>query len=367
MSAPKLVLVALFTMGSMAICGRALAPTDDRPSPTGNQDLLHALQDLHFDKYLVTPQLEPSHTRFQGWDVYRYRTDELRCVTGGEYFIMARRGADADKTVLWLQGGGACWPGRDDCTNEAQFDRGIAEWGLASPNEDNPVKTWNFIYVPYCDGSIHLGDSEADYDRDGIVDHWHWGFRMTSAAVRLIGELFPDSRRILIAGCSAGGAGTIGATPIVRLRFPEAQLYVFNVSGLGLMNPAGTDLLGVVKDTWNIGDFIPGDCPRCNEQIIYMYSWLLQRDPALRVGLFSSYQDAVSSSGRGMTAEEFESLVIDMTDAIRADHPDTFKRYLVAGDTHCIGDYSYRVNGVSLWDWITYLVDIDPRWTDVLE
>ena len=64
MSAPKLVLVALFTMGSMAICGRALAPTDDRPSPTGNQDLLHALQDLHFDKYLVTPQLEPSHTRF---------------------------------------------------------------------------------------------------------------------------------------------------------------------------------------------------------------------------------------------------------------------------------------------------------------
>jgi len=127
------------------------------------------------------------------------------------------------------------------------------------------------------------------------------------------------------------------------------------------------EVLEMVKKTWNIGQFIPGDCPRCNEQIAYMYSWLLERDSGLKIGLFSSYHDRTVSTGWGVAPDAFESLIISMTETIRADHPDTFKRFFVVGDMHCIGDYSYSVNGVSLWDWAGYFVKDDPRWVDILE
>jgi hypothetical protein len=238
---------------------------------------------------------------------------------------------------------------------------------LASRDEDNPVRAWNFVYVPYCDGSIHLGDADADYDGDGVADHWHWGIRTTSAAARLTQELFPETRRFLVAGCSAGGAGTIGAAPILRLLFPEARLYVLNLSGLAMVDPSQAQLPNLLAETWNIDDFIPSDCARCSEHLTFMYSWLLERDPGLRVGVYSALQDAVISSGWGVDRESFQSLLLATTEAIRAEHPRAFQRFLVAGDAHCPGDYSVRVDGVSLWSWIGYLVDEDPRWVDLVE
>jgi hypothetical protein len=83
--------------------------------------------------------------------------------------------------------------------------------------------------------------------------------------------------------------------------------------------------------------------------------------------VYSALQDAVIRSGWGVDRESFQSLLLATTEAIRAEHPRTFQRFLVAGDTHCPGDYSVRVDGVSLWSWIGYLVDEDPRWVDLLE
>lgn len=332
-----------------------------------NQALLDALQGLSFARYLDNPQFAPVYSQAQGWDVYTYRTDDLRCILGGEFFILARRGAEADKTVIWLEGGGSCFPGRDDCSKEAVLPEEYKLQGLPSLDEVNPVKSWNFIYVPYCDGSLHLGDNDADYDNNKAVDHWHWGLKTTSAAVQLMQKLFPASEKILLAGCSAGGGGTIGAAPVVRLQFSQANLYVLNVSGSGLTDPTRPEAIDLIKKTWNIGQLIPGDCPKCNEQLIYMYSWLLERDSELKVGIFSSYYDRVVSTGWGLAPEAFQALLMSTTDAIRAEHVDTFKRFFIAGDMHCIADYSYRVNGVSLWDWVGYLVNDDPGWSDILE
>jgi len=198
------VVAALLMIGAMTSCSFTLPSTGGQPAVAGNQALIRTLQGMNFGKYLESPRFEPEHTVVQDWDVYTYPTDELRCILGGEYFIIARKGAEADRTVIWFEGGGACYPGREDCTTEARFPRWIEENGLASLDERNPLRTWNFISVPYCDGSIHLGDSDADYNGDGVVDHWHWGLRTTSAAVRLMKKLFPDSQKILIAGVAQG-------------------------------------------------------------------------------------------------------------------------------------------------------------------
>jgi hypothetical protein len=133
-----------------------------------------------------------------------------------------------------------------------------------------------------------------------------------------------------------------------------------------MVDPSQPQLSNLLAETWNIDDFIPSDCARCSEQLTFMYSWLLERDPGLRVGVYSALQDAVISSGWGVDPESFQSLLLATTEAIRAEHPQTFQRFLVAGDTHCPGDYSVRVDGVSLWSWIGYLVDEDPRWVDLV-
>jgi len=340
---------------------------DGSSLPGENRELLDALRGLHFDRYLEGPPLEAERALVGGWELFRYQQDDLRCVEGGEYSLAARPGTRPDGTVVWLDGGGACWPGRDDCSKDARFNWWIEEGGLASPNEDNPVRAWNFVYVPYCDGSLHMGDAQADYDGDGVIDHWHWGMRTTSAAARLTAELFPESERILIAGCSAGGAGTIGAAATIRLLFPEARLYVLNISGLGLVGPSQPDLPRLLAETWNIDDFLPADCQQCRERLAFMYSWMLDRDPGLRVGVYSTLEDRMVSSGWGMDRMEFRALLLNTTDTIHADHSETFRRFLVAGDTHCAGDYSVRLSGVSLWEWIGYLVGDDPRWVDLVQ
>ena len=115
------------------------------------------------------------------------------------------------------------------------------------------------------------------------------------------------------------------------------------------------------------GGFIPTDCSRFREQLTYIHAWLLERDSALRIGAFSYYQDSATSSAWGMSPETYTSLIINTTEAIREDHPDTFRRFFGKGDGHCISDYTYQVDGESFWEWIGFLVNNDDCLVDILE
>jgi hypothetical protein len=68
-----------------------------------------------------------------------------------------------------------------------------------------------------------------------------------------------------------------------------------------------------------------------------------------------------------MAPEDFETLLLEKTESARKEYPDLFKRFFIKGGGHCVQNYSYAVNGVSIWDWIGYLVANDPRWADILE
>ena len=227
---------------------------------------------------------------------------------------------------------------------------------------------WNVIWVPYCDGSRHMGDNNADYDGDGETDHWHWGFRNTSAAVTLMKELFPNAEKILITGCSAGGGGTFIATMLIRFVYPNAKLYVVNDSGPGLFNPEQPDIRQLIVNTWKLEPLLPDDCPECHDQLIYLYKWMLAKDGSLKIGLFSYYQDALMGEYfLGMTPLDFEELLMTESGVLRQLFPETFKRYFIYGTGHCIYNYEKEVNGISIMEWIDYLVNDDNQWTDVLE
>jgi hypothetical protein len=179
--------------------------------------------------------------------------------------------------------------------------------------------------------------------------------------------LFPNSRKILIAGSSNGGYGTFGATPIVRLAFPDAKLYVLNDSGPGLFGTREPAVWSTLIKTWKLAPMLPADCPECQSQLAYLFDWLLARDSNLKIGMFSSYQDAVVSNVVGMSGVENEQLLRSTTDQFHKNHPETFKRYFIQGDSHCIADFYNQVHGVTVWEWLDALVNDRSGWNDILE
>jgi hypothetical protein len=345
-------------------------PTATEAPPTATAEssaYIDILKAIGIGKYLEVSDSSRTRESRDGWDIYHYDLTACKCILGGDYFVQTRAGSEEDKTVLWMDGGGMCYPGREECVTEATTYGIFLQSGLVSQNASNPVRNWNAVYVPYCDGSVHLGDADADYNHDGIPDHWHWGLKNVSAAVRLMKELYPDSRKILVAGCSAGGVGTIGVSALVRLAFPDADIYVMNQSGAGIINPAMENEKDLLLRTWNINFLFPADCPECRAQFLNFYAWQLARDSRLRVGFFSSYEDGIAREIWNLTADEFRTLLLGITDPIHAQFPKTFERFFINGADHCVWDYTYAVDGVTIQNWILQMVNDDTDWRDILE
>jgi hypothetical protein len=332
-----------------------------------SSDLAAELDALNLDKYLDDVPYA-SHAPYASdptWDIYTYDLSVCKCVGGAPFLIGVKNKGRTNNVVFTMAGGGACWPGKESCETDAVYPSG---WGDSA---GNPLTDWNVVHVPYCDGSVHMGDNDADYDGDGSAEHFHRGLRLTTAAIAVMRELYPSPDRIFITGCSAGGYGTFMAYLLNRRFFPNAAIYVLNDSGPGLWNP-DNGMKDLIVNAWNYTPFFPESCTRCNEQILYLYDWILRRDTRVRIGLFSSYYDhVIGTSFLDMEPEAFKSLLVSASGTIHAAHRKRFNRFLIEGDTHCIGEvasqYSYTVKSVTLLQWITRLVTDDPAWSDLLE
>ena len=339
------------------------APTFNYNSLEDTQtQLISELKALNLDKYMGIKysRHEPNWTD-PLWEMYYYNPNDCKCILGSDYLVASSRGRRSKNVVFFLEGGGACWPDKDDCVKEITPDE------VLDGRRIIPLLNWNHIYVPYCDGSVHMGDNTLDKDGNEKPDYWHWGLRTTSAAVTLMKELYPNPEKILIAGISAGGYGTIIAAMVIRLQFPRSKLYVLNNAGPGLWNPEDPATWELITKTWNINQFFPTNCQKCDDQLIYLYEWMLERDSKLKVGLVTSYKDeTISNSFLRMEPEDFKNFLIGTTDSIRERHPDTFKRFFIKGNRHGVPN-EYQAKGVSLRKWLEYLVNDNEKWLDILE
>jgi len=332
------------------------------PARESDSQLHSRLKALNLDKYLgiryTSHKPNPNHPE---WEIYSYDAADCRCIKGAAFWVGNHRESALEDVMLYLGGGGICWPGHEFCKQEVPHDEALEATRII------PLSGWNCIYIPYCDGSVHMGDNQVDTDGDSRPDCWYWGLRGTSAAVALMKELYPDPEKILISGNSAGGYGTIIAAMIARLQYPRTKLYVFSKAGPGLFNPKDKETWETIKEAWDIPKFFPPDCERCRDHLVYFYDWMLQRDDKLKIGMASSYFDLVIG-GMYMktTPQEYKSLLLGTTNMIRENHPLTFKRFFIKGIDHNISN-SYEVNGISIREWLEHLVNDSPQWKDILE
>jgi hypothetical protein len=338
-------------------------------TPAYDSTALHTgLNALNLERYRsISYNGHHPSARDGSWEIYTYDTADCRCILGDTVTISMRRAPGSKDVTFLMLGGGACWPGTLDCTHYSTDGNTLVS-NLTSLDPQNPLAGWNMIYVPYCDGSVHMGDNAADYDSNNSPDHWHWGLRQTTAALNLMKEKIDTVKRVFITGCSAGGYGTIVATLLIRQAYPAAEIFVFNESGPGLFNPADPHTFETIKATWKIQSLLPADCSKCSAQIIYIYDWLLERDSRLRIGLYSSYEDRIIGSNYlSMAPAEFRVLLMNVSGEIHGRHAARFKRFFVSGSSHCISDYLKTVDTVSIISWIGQMINNSSAWTEHFE
>lgn len=143
------------------------------------------------------------------------------CRNGSKTGIAYHNGEDPSKTLVFFQGGGACYNLSTCLTNLRSFsgsdfykllDRATGqELGILNIDEDkNPFGKWNIIYVPYCTGDVHIGDKIDPKGKGSVLAQEFKGYQNSKNILNSIDTLFPETQTITLAGISAGGYGVIG-------------------------------------------------------------------------------------------------------------------------------------------------------------
>ena len=317
----------------------------------------------------ITPTHQKSNPVDSTWTDYFFSKEDCKCVYGEEFFVSLRENTpDRSNLIITLQGGGACWPGMPHCKPEVT-PGDIEDVGVQLSTGINKASgnTWNQALIPYCDGSVYLGTTNADYDQDGETDHWHWGKRNAIGGINLIHNKFPNLKKIVINGCSAGGYGTFTMTQTIQKFYPNAEIWVINESGQGFLTQSEATL-AKIDAAWNLDPNLPTEvCKDHPRELIYNYVNLLEH-PKTRIVLYSSYYDeVVGQQFLDYTPEEFKEKLMFATDHIKEHHPKQFFRFFIDGNSHCISDRSYKVNDTVYMDWLLSFLDNEEKLEEVFE
>lgn len=282
-------------------------------------------------------------------------------------FQVITRERTSNDLIIYLQGGGLC----AESTSGACEREGIPflPSGVLSGAFDQPFADFNLAYVPYCDGSLFLGDVTQTLDGEEYVQR---GRQNITAALDAISIRFPNPDRIALIGVSAGGFATLFVAPMVRLYYPDAEVIVVNDSGVGItrgeMEPQFVDELLV---SLNAAQFIPESCTQCFEggHAIQFADWVLSRDPALRMAVLSHTRDnVIARSFLDVPMDWFEAELRRETAVLSERYGDRYGTYLINGEGHT-AIVAATLTGVGdpsmIFPWLQQFLDHDPAWHDV--
>lgn len=289
------------------------------------------------------------------------------CFTGNQYAMSTRNKASSE-LMIFLQGGGLCGPNGCDAVEAADPVTPIPFGILNAGDPGNPTADYNVAYLPYCDGSLWMGDRDIDEDGDGFGDRLFRGVQNLSASLDVIAGAYPSPSKILLTGNSAGGYGTHAALPLVRKLYPGVPIELANDSGMGILSEGGQETL---NQYWNSGAFFPASCETCigeDGNLTDYHKYQLAEDSNLRVGFLSTKQDASVTVERGtLSGPEFERQLLEAIDELSEAFPERFQSLIADGDGHTfiIRDFERSVGGTTVKQWIADMLDSNADWTSV--
>lgn len=303
-----------------------------------------------------------------GWQQIKPGGDTL-CARGTEFSFLVRPG-NPKKVLFSFAGGGACW---DDftCDGEGIFtdtaEKTFAQvenrGGIYDLNDNrNPYKDWTHIFVPYCTGDVHVGDSDTTYTRPDETQFMihHRGATNTKAAIRWLLENYRGASEVNVDGCSAGSYASILWTPRIAESYPHAKIVQFGDSGAGVAD-------SLFFPQWHFEKSLPTWIPELNPalidlkklNIVDIYKAVANYYPKAQFSQFNHHQDriqilyysAIGGNGLDWSMHMFNNM--ENTTALASN----FRYYVAPGRNHCSMNnskfYNTQVDGISLQQWLT--------------
>lgn len=306
--------------------------------------------------------------------------EPCRCSDGSPFHSWTRAG-DPERLLVYLEGGGACFnaatcgPERPtykrslagDLPDRPGSAQGRAEFGIFDDDDpDNPVAGWSAVYVPYCTGDLHIGDTAHDYG-DGLVVE-HRGAVNLGSALEAAAAAFPDATQVVVVGTSAGSAGSPVAAGLIHDLLPDADVSVI-ADGSGAY-PGTAPITLAISALWGTRNAVP-DWPEnaglAPEQwsTTGVFVQAARHVPGLRIATVNTAYDETQARFAGMTGsagQDLRTLIDDNTASIEAQGVEVHS-WVGPGTLHTILTRpqfaDVTVEGTSLRRWIADFVEGD--------
>lgn len=229
----------------------------------------------------------------------------------------------ADKLMIFLQGGGACFDLLTCVDNAGSF--GTTDFAALFPagsgdapgvfdrsDAANPVKDWNYVFVPYCTGDVHAGNHPSGTVPDVSGPQEFVGYANIGAFLERIVPTFPNATQVLLTGASAGGFGAIANYGRVAKAFGAIPVTLLDDSGPFMDTPyIATCLSQEWVQIWGLDQTIlaecGADCANDGHFLVGYAKHVLAAYPNVAFGLVDSTDDDTITSFFGFGASSCTS------------------------------------------------------------
>ncbi|HET9552530.1 MAG TPA: pectin acetylesterase-family hydrolase, partial [Anaeromyxobacteraceae bacterium] len=205
---------------------------------------------------------------------------DTSCGDGTSTGLGINRGTGQD-LLVFFDGGGACWS-YETCAvgtathkayGSADFAADVTAYlpgSILDRTQLPPTLAGaTVVFVPYCTGDVHGGDTIKTYTAPLASETWHHvGHENLKAFLKRLGATWPSPRKVVVAGSSAGGFGALSNYEAFRWYWPAAQGYLVDDSGPPLV---GDDIPAAERDAWynawNLGVALDAFCVGCRTDL----------------------------------------------------------------------------------------------------
>ncbi|MDB4984958.1 MAG: uncharacterized protein JWN04_136 [Myxococcaceae bacterium] len=306
------------------------------------------------------------------------------CRDGSTAGIAVSLNSASDDLMIYLEGGGACFdslsclanpttaPHGGPSANDGVFDRS---------NALNPVRDMNFVYVPYCSGDVHAGTNPSSMV-PGVAGTQKFVGRLNiEAFLKRVVPTFPNAKKVVLTGISAGGFGAAASAVPVQRAFPNIKIALIDDSGPPLSSKYVTPCLQKTwRELWGLDNSMLADCGSdCKNKDDFLLDFALHLAATYsdrKAGLLESAQDGIISGffGAGMNnctgivlltpipGDQYQQGLVEFRDAVKA-YPN-FATFYPPGTQHTwLGGasfYTLTVGGTKLVDWVSNIIADKP-------
>jgi hypothetical protein len=304
------------------------------------------------------------------------------CALGTPFAFFARPG-NPKRLMVYFQGGGACWNGETcDVRGRPTFDpqvdstdhpsrwRGIFDFS----REDNPVRDYTIVVVPYCTGDTFLGDRTRTYTSgprsrqpNRTFEIRHVGALNAQYVLDWIYARVRNPDRIFVTGSSAGAIPSPLYAAQIAKRYPRARVVQLGDAGGGYRTPEVASNLvrsGAAERIRRDRAYRSVDSASLNFEMLYIVS--AREVPRASFAEYNNAEDSVQAGFlRALGADS-----VQLAPLLRANLADIrravpgLRSYTAPGTTHTILQrpqfYTMVVDGVRFRDWLAARLDGQP-------